>query len=62
MTELDEYRIHKADYVAPEEELTLYVFFQDHPECDGCFWFNPEGLLSQFCDNPEDCQYKEEKK
>jgi len=36
MTELEEYRIHKADYVASEEELALYVFFQDHPECDGC--------------------------
>jgi len=55
MTELDEYRIHKVDYVASEEELALYMFFQDHPECDGCFWFNLDGLLSQFCDNPEGC-------
>ncbi len=61
MTEQAEYRIHKADYVASEEELTLYMFFQDHPECDGCFWFDPQGLSSEFCGNLEDCPYKGEK-
>jgi len=60
MTEQAEYQIHKADYVASEEELALYIFFQDHPECDSCFWVDPQGLPSEFCDNPEDCPYKKE--
>jgi len=59
MTEQAEYQMHKVDYVASEEELALYIFFQDHPGCDGCFWFNSGALLSQYCDNPEACQYKE---
>lgn len=61
MTISDEYRNKRADYEASEAELDYFVFIRKHPICRACFWFDVEGLPSEFCDNPGDCLHKEEK-